>query len=190
MEFTPYDSRRAILQELLSVLFGLMPLHLCMCIGRLSHRHGSAVESRVVEDYRVAMVDDVLSVFSDCTMITPYHHCKQRIVALGIDLAQRSSALMALTTLSSWMKRLLRHYEELTSFYGMNMDMFFLPRDYHEWKRSRTECIWINPRVVYGEADHDGNRRAFIDERFCDNDGFGGPSSIRASPSGSNSATT
>lgn len=136
VEFAPYDSRRSILQEVLSVLFGLMPLHLCVLGGGLRHRHGSAVEASVVEDYRVAMTEDVLSVFSDSVIITPYHHCGATMETLGVDLAQRNSALVALTTLSSWMKRLLRHYEELTSFYGMSIDVFFLPRDYHEWKES------------------------------------------------------
>lgn len=89
--------------------------------------------------FRIANVDDVLSVFSNTTQLTVYHKSLAGEEESSIALAQR--ALVYVGTSDVIMKELnglLDRYQTAVDYYAMELSSLFLPSDYMLLKRR--EC--------------------------------------------------
>ena len=93
----------------------------------------------VVEDYAIANTENVLSVLNGGMEITSYHNCRGWREVLAADLARRGSVVFLLSALSTSIQSLLARYQELTSFFQMSVDAFFLPHDYAQWRERGRE---------------------------------------------------
>lgn len=99
----------------------------------------SSVNPEVVEDYAIANTENVLSVLNGGMEITSYHNCRSWREVLAADLARRGSVVFLLSALSTSIQSLLARYQELTSFFQMSVDAFFLPHDYAQWRERGRE---------------------------------------------------
>ena len=103
-------------------------------MSALTCSHVSEVSPEVVEDYTIANTENVLSVLNGGMEITPYHHCRRGKDVLASDLARRGNVVFLLSALSASIQSLVTRYQELTSFFQMSVDAFFLPHDYAQWR--------------------------------------------------------
>lgn len=105
--------------------------------GYYSRRYHSD-KKQILPTFRIANVDDVLSVFSSSTQLTFYHKSILNYLFMSVVLAQRSVVYSLVSdVLIKQLNELIQSYELAVSYYQMELSSLFLPGDYLMMRRSK-----------------------------------------------------
>lgn len=100
-------------------------------------RRYNSDKDKILPTFRIANVDDILSVFSSSTQLTFYHKSIPNTSFMSVVLAQRSIVYSLVSdVLIKQLNELIQSYELAVNYYQMELSSLFLPSDYLMMRRS------------------------------------------------------